>query len=493
MTQQAALVVDRAGLARKLAHRPKSFVLYELVQNAWDENVKNVFASAEWMPKGICCIKVMDDSPEGFTDLASVYTLFRDSKKGTDPEKRGRFELGEKLIAALAQRMEVATTKGTIIIEGDKRFKSRRKLECGTLVTVYLRMTRPEFGELCEGAGRLIPPRGIVTTFNGKRLVEREPAAKFETTLPTVRTIEGVLVAAQRKTKVLAYQPLPGETPMLYEMGIPVVELPNDRWHFDVQQRVPVNFERNNVPPTYLRTLRVEALNALHHHLDPHDAATPWVADALEDKRAQPEAVDRVIRQRFGDKAVIYDPSDTEGTKLAVSKGYTVVHGGTFSQGAWHHIKQHQLLLPAGQVTPGPKVYDPDGEPEKLIPRSAWTADMGCRAEFAVALFAKLQGWSADFKGTGALYVDIVDEPEVSWLANFGRRGFSQRLCLNFGRLGPDWFALPHRSVEVLDLLLHEFGHARASDHLSSEYHRALTHFGAALTGLALDEPEFFR
>ena len=116
----AALVVDKRGLAKKLAHKPKVFILHELLQNAWDEDVTEVQVKAEMLAgRPVCRIKVFDDCPEGFQDLASIYTLFRDSKKAPDPTKRGRFELGEKLVAAVALRMEVVTTKGGVLIEGD--------------------------------------------------------------------------------------------------------------------------------------------------------------------------------------------------------------------------------------------------------------------------------------------------------------------------------------------------------------------------------------
>ena len=492
MTTATALVVDRRGLARKLAHRPKAFVLYELLQNAWDENVTSVALKAEMIEgRPVCHIIVADDAPDGFSHLESIYTLFRDSKKGSDPEKRGRFELGEKLVAALALRMEVCTTKGTVIIEGDERRHTRARTGQGSVVTVDIRMTRDEFAEACEAVRRLLPPAGITTTFNGERLEARAPLHQFETTLQTMRTDDdGNLAPTQRKTEVRVYELLPGETAHLYEMGIPVVET-GDRYHYDVQQRVPVNWERNSVPPAYLRTLRVEALNALHEHLRQDDAVAPWVSDAIDDARCAPEAVQEVVEARFGKKTVIFDPSDPEGTKLAVSQGYTVITGGAFSKGAWEHIREHNLVLPAGQVTPSPKPYSPEGRGERVIPTDKWTDDMTRRAEFSWKLFLKLNRISGTWD-PGGCHVVIVNEPTVSWGANFGKEGNDWRLCLNHGRLGKRWFALPNRNVEVLDLLLHEFCHQTVSDHLSHEMHEAATRLGAQLANLALNEPEFF-
>ena len=478
----AALVVDKKGLAKKLAHKPKVFIVHELAQNAWDEDVTEVTIKAEMLPgRPVCRISVYDDAPEGFQDLASIYTLFRDSKKAPDPTKRGRFELGEKLVAAVALRMEVVTTKGGVIIEGDKRRSTRQKLQRGSAIIVDVRMTRAEFDEVCGQVQTLIPPDDIPTTFNGQPLQAREPVHVFETTLQTVRTDEdGNLKPTSRKTEVRVYEPLEGEVPSIYELGIPVVST-GDRWHYDVQQRVPVNWERNNVPPSYLKTLRVEALNALANRLSNEDAHEPWVTEAVADPRCEPKATDVVVTKRFGEKRVIADPSDPEGTKIAMSRGYTVIPGGALPKGAWQNVKTSGAALPAGKVTPSPKPYDPEGEPEKVIPVAEWTDDMRRIATFAKALHTALRLDSH-------VNVVIVREPMAGWSANYGKR----RLCLNFGRLGKAWFARAKIDPEVTDLLLHEFAHAAVKDHLSDQYHRECTRLGALLGKLVFDNREMF-
>jgi len=482
------LVVDKKGLARKLAHKPKGFIVYELAQNAWDEpGVTEVVIKAEMKPgRPVCHIEVYDDAPEGFQELSSIYTLFKDSKKAPDPTKRGRFELGEKLVAAVALRMEVITTKGGVIIDGNRRRNVRNKLQKGSAVLVDVRMNREEFVEVCDQVGRLIPPKGIKTVFNGATLKPRDPACSFEATLQTIRSDEeGNLKPTQRKAKVDVYEPLPGEVAHIYEMGIPVVET-GDRWHYDVQQRVPVNWERSNVPPSYLKTLRVMVINEMAAQLQPEEAKEPWVTSAIDDERCEPGATKEIVVKRFGKKSVIADPSDPEGTKIAMSQGYTVIPGGALPKGAWANVRSSGAVLPAGKVTPSPKPYDPEGHPEKVKPRDEWTPDMWRIAEFAEGLFYKLTDERCD--------VYIVVEPTSYWAANFQRGAILSglRLCLNFGKLGKKWFANPNRSEMVLTLLLHEFAHLNVSDHLSDEYHREVTRLGAKLATLCLDEPEFF-
>jgi hypothetical protein len=484
-----ALVVDRKGLAKKLASRPKVFIFWELIQNAIDENVTRVTIEAEHQPKlRWARITVSDDAPDGFADLTSVYTLFKDSKKGPDPEKRGRFELGEKLVIASALKATVTSTRGTITIDGDTRTSSRKKTAQGSVFQGEFRMTTEEFGEALATVKMLLVPAGVEVLVNGVAIGRRLPIATFEAVLPTVRTDdEGELRPTMRKTRVSVYEPLPGEEPHIYEMGIPVVST-TDRYHYDIEQRVPVNFERNNVPPAYLRTLRVFALNHLSDKLTGADATSAWVDDALSDERVDAEPLKRILAERFGERAVIHDPSDPEGTKLAMSQGYAVVHGGSLSREAWQNVRRHEALLPAGQVTPSPRTYDPEGMPENVLAKTEWTERMQKRARFAQSLYDELTGGRT-------LVVVIVIEPLVGWSANLGPLDpHTTRLCLNLGRLGHEWFAKAHSDREVLSLLIHEFGHDQdgSGDHLSREYHRAVCDIGARLTSLALDTPELF-
>lgn len=327
------LEVDQAGLARKLANRPKAFIVYELLQNAWDENVTNVqlhVTPRDGVP--VCNIMVIDDCPEGFADLRSIYTMFKDSKKANNPTQRGRFELGEKLVLALASRASVTTTKGQILFAKGERTTSRKKTDKGSIFEGDFKMTRQEISEVCEAVQMLAPPANVYTEFNGKRLEPREPLHSFRTSLATVKTDgEGNLTPTYRMAEVKIYERRANEPAYIFEMGIPVVAT-GDKYHYDVQQKVPVNWERNNVPPSYLKTLRVEVLNAMSGILEEEDAHASWVSDALEDERCDSAAVQTVITHRFGDKAVINDPSDPEGTKIAISRGFTVIPGGAFLQ-----------------------------------------------------------------------------------------------------------------------------------------------------------------
>src|SRR3984957_15096987 len=101
MKRKNWLDVDMEGMRKVLERRGKQLAIYELVQNGWDEDVTKVEVTLTRPQNGSSELAVSDDSPEGFRDLTDAYTMFAESYKKTDPEKRGAFNVGEKYVLAL--------------------------------------------------------------------------------------------------------------------------------------------------------------------------------------------------------------------------------------------------------------------------------------------------------------------------------------------------------------------------------------------------------
>jgi hypothetical protein len=221
--------VDKAGLRKLMERRGgKSFAVAELLQNAWDApGVTTVDLSISPVPgEAKAFLKIVDDSPTGFTDLAHSFTLFAESAKKSDPTLRGRFNFGEKLVLALCQTASIATTTGTVVFDDTGRHDfPRRKRSAGTEFAATIAMTRNELGEVADFLRSVIPPKSIVTRINGKLLPPREPLLTFQSTLPTeIAGEDGVLRKTARKTTVSLYEPPSGATPKICEMGIPVTD-----------------------------------------------------------------------------------------------------------------------------------------------------------------------------------------------------------------------------------------------------------------------------
>ncbi len=472
------LTVSKGGLANIVARR-KSFLVNELIQNAWDENTTDVSVILE--PEGrYYRLSVSDDNPSGFADLSHAYTLFADSVKKGDPEKRGRFNLGEKLVLSLCVDAEISTTTGTIIFNEDgTRKKSRKKRVTGSRFTGRLRLVKAEYEEVCKSAKMLIPPEGIVTTFNNVPVEHRYEIAVFKATLPTeIAGDDGKLKKTKRQTMVKVYQPKEGEPASLFEMGIPVVPT-GDRYHIDIQQKIPLNMNRDNVRPSYLRDIRTLVLNNTYELLDKESSTEAWVNAATSTEKCSDKAINKVMDLRFGEKRVSYDASDTEASKKAVSKGFVVLTGGSLNKQQWQQAKRAGAIKPAGQVMPTPKPYD-GKDPINTIEPEDWTPAMRKVVAYAERLASYLLNREID--------VRIVNNPRVFWEATYGA---SSGLTLNLGKLGRRWFNNLH-IAEITELLIHEYAHERESDHLSEGYHNELCRLGVKSTLLALTKPEIF-
>jgi hypothetical protein len=345
--------IDKQGLANILERRGKSFALYELIQNAWDSGATSVAVTIDPIPGEPYAKLQVHDNGEGLESLEDVNTMFKRSRRLDNPEKRGRFGLGEKLVLAVCREAQVISKCGSIMFkkDGDIR-KSQSPTADGTSFSAEIRMTRDEMDEVKERMHLLLPP--VPTVFNGEALYQSKPVATFEVSLPTeLVDEEGVLRTRTRQTKVEVFE-TENDTGFLYELGIPVVEM-GSRYSVNVHQKVPLNSDRDNVTPSYMRSINVAVLNNLHEKLSAEDTSAPWVQEAMGDSRAQGEAVKSVVVKRFGENAVIGNPGDPLANATAAAKGFTVVPGGTLSGAAWSNIKKHNTLLPSSVVFPTPK------------------------------------------------------------------------------------------------------------------------------------------
>jgi hypothetical protein len=474
--------VDKDGMSRVFARKGKAFIITELLQNAWDEQTTHVDVSLEYQGDGKARIVVEDDNPDGFADLRHAYTLFAESAKKVDPTKRGRFNLGEKLVIAVCDTACIETTRGTVLFDAKGRRMLEKTRKSGSCFTGTLSMTKAEVNEVEATVATLIPPPGISTTFNFNDVSVREPLVEFAATLRTeIADDEGRLKPTTRKTTVQVYKPLEGEVATLYEMGIPVVPT-GDLYHVNIAQKVPLNTDRDNVTPAYLRDVRTLVLNEAHPMIEREAMREQLVTEALQDDKVTEGAVEAVMTARYGEKRVIMDPTDPEANKIAAAAGYTVIPGGALPREAWRHVKEADAALPAGKVTPSPnpeegaenlKLMNPEHYPDAVVEVVEFAK------RYALALL------NVD------LEVRVAQAPSWPFNATYGRRGFETGLLtLNYGRLGRNWFC--GELEPILDLLFDEFGHHYASDHLSRDYYLALRRLGAKAVTLALENPSLF-
>jgi len=495
--------VSKEGLRKLIENKGRFFVIAELVQNAWDENTSVVDITLQSMGMGKATLRVADDNPNGFQDISHAYTLYAESNKKSDPTKRGRFNLGEKLVLALCDEATIISTKSAVKFnkDGTREWLSDRT-EHGTVFSGIIRMTKSQIAEIESQIGTLIPPYGVKTYYNRREILYRTPRNTFLETLATVfADEEGQLRDTRRQTRVEIFNPKDNEIPMIYELGIPVVEsgMP---YHVNVMQKVPLNQDRDNVRPAYYRDLAKAVVEHMAENITAEQASEPWVATALEAPEVNPDAVSQIVQTRFGDKVVVFNPTDMEANRRAASEGYTVLAGNTFSSQAWKNVRSSGVVPSSSSVSPTPKAYSdaPDAKHAQIIPESEWTSGMKEVAALSKQLFKAIADEDLTvliYRKHGALafYTRGNDLSSILSGTSGPTIGFS------YGSVGKAFFNEWQDNLpRILELLIHEFSHHftwdnRPTDthHISKQFEDALQNVGAKVAIVALRNPGIFK
>ena len=455
--------VDIKGFGQLMEGRPKVAALYDLLQNVFDEDATKADVVLQPIEgrRGRATLRVSDDCPDGFSDLRDAYTLYKSSKKKTDPTKRGRFNEGEKYVLSLCDEAEIRTTTGCVrFLANGQRTQTSESTEVGSIFSGVFRATRNEVESMLEEVKDLIVPAGFSVTINGEELKERDAIRSVEVKLPTVIADEnGVLnKKTARNTRVTLHPLKPGDDAKLYEMGIPVVSI-DTPWHLNVGQKVPLNRDRDNVTPAYRRELLAAVLDTSVDLLNDDQASETWVKDALPS--AAVDTVRTATTKMFGEGWVIATPSDREADKNAINHGKTVVSGGALSRDAWDAIRNSEAADSSStQYTM--KVASGNREPN--FAKETPTVERLRRYATKVArhLLDK------------EVIVEIWNEPNENYAGMFVTGIVTAKIILNLPNMNQEWQA-------VDSLLIHECAHAYSDDHFTMKYINACTDLGAKL------------
>ena len=132
--------VDKEGLSKVVERHGIAFLLRELIANGFDAPgvtfVKVTMIPVPHAP--FVKITVEDDSPEGFTQLSHAWTLYAESNRKGDSEKRGRFNIGEKLVLSRCRDAEISTTTGTVIFDDSPPYRHHYPSRCRERGSVFV-------------------------------------------------------------------------------------------------------------------------------------------------------------------------------------------------------------------------------------------------------------------------------------------------------------------------------------------------------------------
>jgi hypothetical protein len=327
------LEVDVDGLRKTLSRKGKVWAIHELIQNSWDAEATQVNVTLTRPKEGTSTLVCKDNAPGGFTDLTHAHTLFAESDKKGQATKRGRFSAGDKYVLAMMRQATVTSTTGQVVFQsnGQRKTNDDKRTEVGSEFKGILNLSDEDYNDIMGKIGYIIPP--VPTSINGQQVAPRTPVHSFKVTLPTeIADDAGILRSRKRETTVNLYGLRAGESAHLYEMGIPVVPIDSNlKWHVDIGQKVPLNIERDNVNPSYLRDVYTAVATEKIDDVAEEDASAPWLTTVAENAKTDKTIIHKVFIKRFGKNAVLYDQGDIGSNKEAVAAGKQVVPKGSMT------------------------------------------------------------------------------------------------------------------------------------------------------------------
>ncbi len=437
--------VSAHGLRQLHADREPWTLVKELIQNAWDEapEASECDVRIAAGPGDTTIVTVEDDGP-GFTDISHAWTLMAETAKRADPTKRGRFNLGEKEIIAVALCAEIETTGTTVSFprEGG-RVTAPNTRKGGTRVSVTMPWNE-EQALVLRIRLRRFRPTDCRLWVDGVEIPRRTPLASRGATLRTlILRGPGLPISeTKRKTTIDVLERCDSHTGWIYEMGIPIqaTTLPYD---VDVQQKVPMPPNRNTVSASYLQDVMTETLNAMHEEMPGEWFSENWVRTAIEDDRIEESAVRTARKHRYSERAVLWS-SDTDANMRAAEAGYQVIHPKAMSR------KERQVMTTKGGLA---SAKDDFGRPAEKQQRPDTTNHV--RRGFAnwIRKIGRIVGLQAS--------VHYVAAPEARFAARCTAGERKPKVTINTSFCTDEWLA--QRGPQQLELIIHELAHALAN------------------------------
>ena len=388
------LAISTDGFAAMNAARPPEHLIKELVQNSLDSLAPEQAGSIKLhygLGDGSFQVSCIDNG-SGIADLEDLRVVYLTHKTDCH-RKRGRFGRGFKEALCIAEQARVVSgcRQLEFLRENGQRITRLRESAQplnGTEVTMRMPWDPEIAVQLDAYFARFLVPEAVAFTVNGRRITPRLIEHQLEASLNT----EIYDASSQswkkpiRRTSLALVRALPEETPTIYEMGIPVAAVDwGVPFHCDVQQRVPMNPNRDAVSSGYPLKLQVACLPVLLEQMNAEMLKQDWVGAA---GRRCEEAVQRqIIERAFGENIARSVPKmgvrqfDEDARDLGVQIINTAQTSGGFREmlkalvPSAKEVVHQQERLEAEQASS--RAFVPDTPLAPQDPRQQWIERWG--------------------------------------------------------------------------------------------------------------------
>ena len=355
---QGWLAISTDGFAAMNAARPPEHLVKELVQNALDSFADGQLGRIQLQFRhwGDHLSVDCEDNGSGIDALADLRVVYLTHKTDSH-RKRGRFGRGFKEALCIAQQAQVVSGSQRLEFLRDNGERVTRQSQLATpLSGTRVSMQMPWSAEICEQLqgyfARFLVPEGIALEVNDQRIEPRPALHRIDTSLTTevYDTGSQSWKKPNRRTTIQLVPCAANESPTIYEMGIPVAALDwSVPFHCDIQQRVPMNPNRDAVASGYPLKLHVACLPTLLDGMGEATVKEDWVGAAA--RRCDGEVQKRIIERAFGRNIARSVPRvgarhfDEDARELGVQVINTAQASGGFREILKLHVPSAQEVV----------------------------------------------------------------------------------------------------------------------------------------------------
>jgi hypothetical protein len=355
---QGWLAISTEGFAAMNAARPPEHLVKELVQNALDS-----FADGQ---AGLIRLRYgllgeyfqvsCSDNGSGIEELADLRVVYLTHK--TDSHlKRGRFGRGFKEALCIAEQARVVSGHQQLefLRDNGERISRQTSLSVpvsGTQVSMQMPWPAETAAQLDDYFSRFLVPAGVTLEVNGTPIEPRAIAHVISASLST-EVYDPASQSWKKPSRRTTLQLVPAaahEQPTIYEMGIPVAALDwSVPFHCNVQQRVPMNPNRDAVASGYPVKLHVACLPTLLEQMDATTVKDDWVGTA--GRRCETAVQQQILTRAFGDNIARSVPRmgarhfDEDARDLGVQVVNTAQTSGGFREMLRLHVPSAQDVV----------------------------------------------------------------------------------------------------------------------------------------------------
>jgi len=342
------LAVSTEGFSEQQRGRPLTHLVKELVQNAFDSVGSAGRIDLVITPTGprTASVRCVDDGP-GAEDLTQLNIVFVTGKKD-GVTQRGRMGRGFKELLSIATCARVRSRDQELLFTvgdgGVRRVVHQRGMEWHHGFEAALEIEHDEADKTLDGYFQsFLLPVGVTLSVNGVAVLARPVHREVDARLTTERFAKGRWEKPALVTRVHLVAVHEGEVPLIYEMGIPVCEVEwSEPYHCDVQQRCPMNPNRDAVMSGYPARVHKACLPALLPEMTTERALAAWVGEAAQ--TADHSVQKAVVVKAFGEGVVRAVPVTGKFDHNADPEelGNTVAHSAHMT-GGFRKLLQQQV------------------------------------------------------------------------------------------------------------------------------------------------------